>query len=60
MIAFSSEILAVDNNEISGSLPKQIANLTNLKQLWLGSNELTGSIPNTIGSMRSLGEHLHI
>lgn len=41
---------------ISGSLPKEISNLSSLRELWLGENNITGSIPDNIGDMKSLGK----
>lgn len=43
----------VDNN-LSGSLPTEIGDLTNLKELSLGSNHLTGAIPTSVGNLTAL------
>ena len=40
--------------EVSGSIPSEIGNLTNLTGLNLGYNELTGEIPPEIGQLTSL------
>ena len=42
------------NNNLSGSLPSVLGNLTAVTQLSLGNNNLSGSIPSEIGSMTSL------
>ncbi|XP_062014283.1 receptor kinase-like protein Xa21 [Rosa rugosa] len=41
---------------ISGSIPKDIGNLTQIKTIYLGSNYLTGTIPNEIGHLPCLEE----
>jgi len=42
------------NNELTGSIPPEIGNLTNLTNLDLGVNQLTGSIPSEIWNMTNL------
>ncbi|MEN8218230.1 MAG: leucine-rich repeat domain-containing protein [Pseudomonadota bacterium] len=48
-----SELSLPDNNLI-GSIPSELGNLTNLKSLWLNSNSLTGSIPSELGNLTNL------
>jgi len=42
------------NNQLTGSIPPEIGNLTNLIILSLNSNQLTGSIPPEIGNLTNL------
>ena len=44
------------NNNLAGSIPYEIENLTNLEVLDLGNNQLTGSIPAGIYNLSSLSE----
>jgi hypothetical protein len=41
-------------NQLTGSIPNEFANLTNLQALSLGLNQLSGSIPNEIGNLTNL------
>ena len=41
-------------NNLTGSIPPELGNLTSLRKLWLGSNNLTGSIPTELGSLARL------
>ena len=43
-------------NGLTGEIPPEIGNLTNLTKLWLYSNELTGEIPPEIGNLTNLIE----
>ncbi|KAH9714640.1 protein kinase domain-containing protein [Citrus sinensis] len=42
------------NCNISGGIPEEISNLTNLVEIDLGGNKLNGSIPITLGKLRKL------
>ena len=46
-------------NQLSGSIPSQLANLASLWSLQIGGNELSGPIPPQLGNLASLG-HLHL
>jgi Leucine-rich repeat (LRR) protein len=46
-------------NQLTGSIPPEIGNLTNLTWLDLGNNGLTGSIPPEIGNLTNL-THLNL
>ncbi|CAH9128941.1 unnamed protein product [Cuscuta epithymum] len=46
--------LYLNNNYITGGLPSQLANLTNLEILYLSYNRMTGIIPPTIARIPSL------
>ena len=41
-------------NQLTGSIPPEIGNLTNLTHLYLYGNQLTGSIPSEIGNLTNL------
>ena len=41
-------------NQLTGSIPPEIGNLTNLTYLNLGPNQLTGTIPSEIGNLTNL------
>ncbi len=46
--------IVLDNNGLSGSLPSEIGNLSNLVTLELGQNNVNGSIPPEIGALSNL------
>ncbi|MEA2002073.1 MAG: S-layer homology domain-containing protein [Actinomycetota bacterium] len=46
--------LDVSNNSLSGLIPPELGNLSNLDSLWLGINSLSGSIPPELGNLSSL------
>ena len=46
--------LHLGNSQLTGSIPQEIGNLTNLTDLNLGYNQLTGSIPPEIGNLTNL------
>ena len=49
-------IIALRENRLTGSLPPELANLTNLKVLLLQYNQITGEIPAWLGTLRHLEE----
>ena len=46
--------LYLNNNDITGPLPRSIKHLTSIEVLWLGSNNMDGSIVSEIGHLTSL------
>ena len=46
--------LYLSNNELTGPIPPEICNLTNLESLYLNDNQLTGPIPSEIGNLTNL------
>jgi Leucine-rich repeat (LRR) protein len=46
--------LFLSNNQLSGSIPKELGQLASLRLLWLYCNQLSGSIPNQLGRLRRL------
>jgi alpha-tubulin suppressor-like RCC1 family protein/Leucine-rich repeat (LRR) protein len=46
--------LHIDNNNLVGTIPASLGNLSNLTYLCLNSNHLTGSIPPELGSLTNL------
>ena len=51
----SLETLGLGSNKlISGSIPSEIGNCRNLKNLFLDNNKLEGSIPSSIGNLKRL------
>ena len=46
--------LSLSANHLSGEIPAEIGNLTNLTWLQLGGNQLTGEIPTWIGNLTNL------
>jgi hypothetical protein len=49
-----AEVLTVFNNKLTGEIPHEIGNLTNLRGLNLSYNQLTGEIPREIGNLKNL------
>ncbi|KAM3299334.1 hypothetical protein ACQJBY_040700 [Aegilops geniculata] len=52
----SLEVLLFRENKISGTVPKEIESLTNIKRLYMENNLLTGSIPKSLGNLQELIE----
>ena len=50
-----TDSLNLSYNELTGSIPSEIGNLTNLTILYLSNNQLTGSIPSEICNL-NIGE----
>jgi len=50
----NTTVLNLGGNELTGSIPPEIGNLTNLTYLNLTTNQLTGSIPPEIGNLTNL------
>ena len=50
----NTTVLNLYNQGLTGSIPSEIGNLTNLKKLYLSYNDLTGSIPPEIGNLTNL------
>ncbi len=47
-------MLNLDSNQLTGSIPTELGNLSNLEFLWLNINQLTGSIPTELGNLSNL------
>ena len=47
-------LIDLGNNNLNGTIPISISNLTNLQQLILYSNRLQGNIPSQVGSLTNL------
>ena len=45
--------LSLASNQLSGSIPAELANLEELSRLYLGSNQLSGGIPPQLGNLSS-------
>jgi len=50
----NTERLDLPYNYLTGSIPPEIGNLTNLHSLYLNNNQLTGGIPSEIGNLTNL------
>ena len=49
-----TDTLVLEDNQLTGSIPPEIGNLTNLTYLNLSNNQLSGSIPSEIGNLTNL------
>ena len=50
----NTTVLNLYNQGLTGSIPSEIGNLTNLTELKIRYNQLTGSIPSEIGNLTNL------
>ena len=50
------ERLNLENNQLTGEIPKELAVLSGLKVLWLAGNEFSGEIPEELSSLVNLEE----
>ncbi|MFI5167104.1 MAG: fibronectin type III domain-containing protein [Thermoanaerobaculales bacterium] len=48
---YTVQLLVLDSNNLAGTLPVTLSNLTNLVGLYLNDNQVTGSIPTSLGSL---------
>ena len=42
------------DNQLTGTIPEELGNLTNLKSLYLSDNKLAGTIPEELGNLTNL------
>jgi len=49
-------VLSLSSNQLSGSIPRELGNLSHLTELWLYSNQLSGEIPSELGNLSHLTE----
>jgi len=47
-------LLYLDHNQLSGTIPASLGNLSTLESLSLADNQLTGSIPTELGNFTYL------
>ena len=56
---FNLTYLNLENNELSGEIPEELSNLTNLAELYLNDNtSLTGALPQSLTELTKLGKFL--
>ena len=54
MITLTSEIIDLDNNFLTGSLPDEMYNMKNLRRLRVANNDISGTLSTLIGQLDSL------
>ncbi|MCZ0954476.1 MAG: leucine-rich repeat domain-containing protein, partial [Rhodospirillaceae bacterium] len=47
-------MIDLSSNQLSGSIPAELGDISNLEELWLYNNELSGPIPGELGDLSSL------
>ena len=47
--------LSLSDNQLSGGIPTELGNLSNLQSLYLNHNQLSGEIPTELGNLSNLG-----
>ena len=47
-------VLDLSGNDLTGEIPKELGNLSALKELYLSGNQLTGQIPKELGNLSAL------
>ena len=50
----SVTVIDLSSNQLNGSIPSELGDLSNLEELWLYSNELSGPIPGELGDLSNL------
>ena len=50
------EEIELDNNNLTGEIPLELTNLSNLRKLIVWRNQLTGNIPSNLGNLTNLEE----
>ncbi len=56
VVASHVEQISLPSNNLTGSIPVEIGNLTSLTSLYFHQNEISGSIPSTVGNLINLTE----
>ena len=54
----SATALNIESSDYTGTIPTEIGELTNLKELRVGDNTLTGSLPSELGRLTGLTKEL--
>ena len=47
-------LIGLNSNQLNGTIPSELGNLSNLTNLWLQDNQLTGEIPLVLGNLSNL------
>ena len=51
-----SKIVYLHNNNLTGTIPSQIAKMTRLQMLYLSNNTLLGDIPSELSTLQNLSK----